>query len=318
MRRKPLLTSQQAKEQYQALLDEYKSQSAISDKGRTLRTRLDVILQLAASRNQNIFDNLNEVFDGHATETEVSLLNRLTNVRLKLNNLVHGNRFITEAQYRQYLSVVCEFVCYISSTPMPPQLILATLSLVPRDIPENRGLDVVVLLQLYSSMEQVGDGANILKEFHKMFEQKDFLRLNTVRFHLFTYGCPLFQLSDISHSTDLRQKGKYTPSIDDVALNRALGHIAQLPPPASEKDRPWLMWLCQDISPDLPAVMVQRLAEMKEQKQLAFLPIPLNRGAHGQFLQLWPDCKPTPLSPGLAGNFFLSVLNTIQKKLISP
>ena len=325
-----LLNATEASQEYQKLLDGYMAYNTIYDKANHIRSSIDTILRMAYAtmkygqtkvRQNVITDPQNEIIDELlpgpkyapyrvALHKSRITLNKKAMHRYELER--DGKPKLTEQEYKQSLKAIINFIALVSGMPIPPPLLCAIETLFPIQIRDDARVDVIFLVQLFSNIGQIKDGAFIMDQLKKMLDEKKRIRLHSLSAQLVAYA-PQLTLGD--YPAFQKSSEMSAPAGNSMALSTALDLLDA----AIERkedvgcDKPWLVWLVFDLSDRPDSAQVARLQQVMDKKAAGIYPMALTRSAFKDFSDLWPDCGPKQLDVGLAHNFlFNSLLLTIQ------
>ncbi len=324
------ITERQAREQYQLLLEGYMDDNSLQDKASNIRSRIDTVLRIAYAavfpENPQALDSIPQaalidaLLSGKRHET---LRRRMDMARETLNKkAMHRYRLelaespernmLTEDEYKNCLSAVCDFIAQASGVPIPPPLLHARETLSMKVIEDYSRIEVIFLVQLYNDISQAAEGSFILSQLRKMIQERDRIGLNSLSVKVVTYAPPM-TLTDFPAAGG--DSTASAPSGYARALNTALDLVESAVSRREDLggDKPWLMWLTHGFSDQPDNETVSRLQDLMDKKVMGFYPIALTPEAGRQFTDLWPECGPKCMEPSLAGNLFNnSVLLTIQ------
>ena len=325
------LAENQAQEQYRLLLEGFTDDNSLLDKASYIRSRIDTILRMAyaakfPAQDSNLMKiNQAAIIDALLPDKRHDeLRSRLDFARQTLNTKAmhrynleksHKNagRDLTEDEYRDCLSAICDFIAIASGVPIPPPLLQARRTIRAQSVRDYSRLEIIFLIQLYSDIGQADDGTLILRQLRKMVRERDRIGLSSLSVKAVAYS-PALTLMDFPAAG--KQSAASTPSDSARALDTALDLMESAITRTEDLggDKPWLMWLAHDISdlPDGPSA--RRLRQMMDDKAISFYPMALTEEAARQFTERWPGCGPKEMDPSLADNFFnKSVLPTVQE-----
>ena len=325
----PLLSKAKAIKQYRLLLEGYQANNCLLDKANHVRSRIDTVLRMAyTTANPEKETSIGKI----SAETLVNLLlpedqhselrNRLHQARKLLNEkAMHRYNIetffgmdITEKDYRDCLSAICDFIALVSSQPIPEALLQATKELIPGKCKAGARLEMIFLIQLFSSLDDIQDGVFIISKLKKMLLEKTRLGLDCLHIHLVTYSPDIQQLSPIDNS-------HVDETIDGENHNitaRAFGQALEYLDNAIERqkteggEKPWLVWIASDLEKKPTTEQLQHLQQYLRNKVVGLYPMPANQQTKAEFASLWPEIRPIPIQVKLAENFFKSVLRTAQ------
>ena len=322
-----LLNETEACQEYQKLLEGYMAYNSLYDKANHIRSCIDTILRMAyvamrpdeVENVKNIKQNvlIDVLLPGpeYASYNAALHRSRITlNTKAMHRYQVGGKRNskLTEKEYKQCLSAITEFIALVSGVPIPPQLLYANETLLPIQFRDDARVDVIFLVQLFSNIGQVKDGAFIMDQLKKMLDEKKRIRLHSLSVQVVAYA-PQLTLGDYPAFREASEMS--APAGNSMALSTALDLLdAAIERQADVGgDKPWLVWLAFDLSDKPDSIQVARLQQVMDKKAAGIYPMALTRSAFKDFSDLWPLCGPKHLDAGLAHNFFFnSFLLTIQ------
>ena len=323
------LTKKECEDHYKDLIALHFRQASVIDKANRLRTRFDIILKaICQSKNggsipreiteQNAFKNMvNDIFKDVDLQGKI-LKNDLHKIRLLFNNKVQhleNKGFkggpekietISEKEYKFCLKTVAEFVAFFGGVPIPPTILDACLELEDKNM--IKYLDVVIVLQLFDSIDRIDKGILVYNSLHKMItEHKD--RFDKLNVQIVLYNPSIITLTPLEQTTQSPVNDALERGLEflDKAINRWTKDRT------NNIEKPWFIWLCYNLE-SLDAKLVNRLTQITDANLVGFYPIDMgDNNLSNSFLGYWPNCRPIPLKPELAQNFFKSVLLTIQR-----
>lgn len=328
-----LLTETDAVSQYRLMIEEYSADNSVLDKGNALRTRFDIILNLALKtipgtsvQNGGFMAMVDRVLPG-TEEPEKSLNARMHRVRKIFNEKVQ-HRFELE-QGRKSQSARAEFswndfifclegvsdlVAYLSGIPIPPELKGATMSFSRSHSWHSTSLDVVVLVELFTGPQDMEEGIRLFKSYQQMLNKCRNLHLR-VRFHLITYSPALTEESSVFGPVVNSAEDKVERIQPGYALERALSILDESLQrrDALHGDKPWFFWLSRGLPDELETEYVSKMEQLMTEQRIAFYPVALRKECVRSFEAIWPSCGPYTLNSRLSANFFLSLLDGIHK-----
>ena len=328
-----LLKEADAQSQYRLMIEEYSADNNVLDKGNALRSRFDIILNLALGvvpgkekQLSGFQEKINRLLPG-SEESERSLNLRLNRIRRVFNEKVQHRYNLEQGQkgkpkrspfgwsdYYLCLQGVCDLIAYLSGVPIPPELRGASLALSANPGWHSTPLDVIVLAELFTGIKDIEEGLQIFKSYRRMLTKCRSLRLR-VNFHLVSYSPALSEAySGLGPAMSLTRYGDGHLQTAE-ALKRALAVLDE----SLERqevlhgDKPWFLWLCRGLPTELDSGSVSRLEQLMAGKTISFYPIALRKDCVRAFESVWPTCGPYTLDSHLSANFFLSLLEGIQK-----
>ncbi len=328
-----LLSESEALSQYQQMIKDYSADNSVLDKGNALRTRFDIILNLALGtdpdgKNQTggFMAMVDRVLPGEE-DPEKSLNARMHRIRRIFNEKVQ-HRFVLEQgsksksafaefSWKDYvfcLEGVSDLVAYLSGVPIPPELKGATMRISANPSWHSTPLDVIVLTELFTSVNDLEEGVRLYKSYRQMLNKCRNLHLR-VCFHLVLYSPALLEESSVFgpsfSSSDDNVFGVQTVN----ALDRALAVLddSLQKQKALHADKPWFFWLCRSLPENLDSGQIAKMEQLMSMRMIAFYPVALRKECAQAFRSVWPTCGPYTLNSGLSTNFFHSLLKGIQK-----
>lgn len=336
-----LLTEQEANYLYRRMLIAFTETNDVEDKLNKLRATFDTTLSFAVmnkvkkgevpSEYYGFMAKIDLLFPKDSADRRVQELRSLLHQqREELNTGVAHVAQIEQQRlmglkvkglnsddYRSFLNNTANLIATLSSLPIPEKLQQAIRP--RRRVTMTSTLDIVILLQLYSNLNDIDDGFFILQRLREWINEKKKWGLEMARVSLVTYSGNLSELSGITSLRDLQKKalGATTGTDEGSALSQALQlcskGIDRYTAAASGVMKPWLIWICHGLPENLPQQPVDQLDQWLDMQLLTFHPLPTQSDAFDRFLQLWPSCKPQQLVPRLASNLFSSITETIQR-----
>jgi len=336
-----LLSEQEANYLYTKMLTAFTEGNDVEDKLNKLRSTFDTILSFATMNKLKVAEvppkyhgfmsKIDLLFPKESTDQRVQDMRRsLNQQRDDLNTGVAHMAQIERGRlqgqsvqgfgvntYRSFLNNTSNLVTTLSSLPIPERLQQAIRE--RRKVPMTTTLDIVILLQVYSDLNDIDDGVFILQRCLEWIDERKQLGLDMARVNLITYSGNLTVLPGITSSQDLRKKaiGKTTGANADTALQEALKlcskGIDRYTAVARGVMKPWLVWICHQLPDNLAQQPEEQLGKWLDMELLSFHPLPTQASTYDRFRQIWPTCRPQQLMPRLAENLFSSITETIQR-----
>ena len=328
MPRSFLLSEGDALEQYRILIEEYSADNTYQDKGNALRTRFDIVLNLALKTvpgDEIMSGGFKTMIDRvlpSDDEYEAELKERLHRIRRIFNEkaqhrfrLEQGKRHsspstrFSRKDYENCLRGVIDLIAYLSGVPVPPVLQGATKSLNYLPVRPSARLDVILLMELYSKSTEIEDGLLLFKRYRQMINKSKSLKLH-VDYHLLMYAPPLSE-----EATYFEEKiGPIPVGVSPQAVGNVLEMALDLLDVSFRKQeesggaKPCFLWLCRGIPEKPDDDLVASLGDLMAEKKFAFYPVALTKSCVNDFTALWPACGPYTLNPRFSENFFISLL----------
>ena len=336
-----LLTEQEANYLYMKMLIAFTETNDVEDKLNKLRATFDTTLSFAVmnkvkakevpSEYYGFMSKIDLLFPKDSADRRVQELRSLLHrQREELNTGVAHIAQIEQQRlmgmqikglgsddYRSFLNNTANLIATLSSLPIPEKLQQAIRPW--KRVTMTSTLDIVILLQLYSNLNDIDDGFFILQRLREWINEKKKWGLEMARVSLVAYSGNLSVMPEVKSLYDLRKKtlDGTTGADEGSALSQALQlcnrGIDRYTAAASGVMKPWLLWICHELPENQPQHLVDQLDQWLDMQLLTFHPLPTKSEAFDRFLQLWPSCKPQQLVPRLAGNLFSSVTETIQR-----
>jgi len=328
---KPLISEAEARSQYLQLIESIKVHE-MPAKAAMLRAQFDIILHLCIeshlgrelSRNDEfrVVDIINILFpEGEPALKD--LRDKLHQLRKMLNTLSahiypqykrlqQGKcaQVFGRYEYEFSLDVISELIAFVSGSPIPPQINEAKMRLERVRIANNNRLDILLMMELFTSIDEVQDGDILIRHYKEMLSKKNELGLTNVHFQLITYCQPICTSINrpLSSSTPFNETLKESlKQLYDALDLRA----------AYQCERPWFILLCRGLPREVDSGLIQALKELYSEKKIDFMPMALNEEVVSQYKSTWPHCGPIRLSPSMSSNFFKELLASIQRVLQS-
>lgn len=321
------LTQEEAKRHFNNLVDIHFRIGRIIDRANSLRSRFDIILRTIITRKyegkipgdimeKNMFKNMiNDLFMD-ADQRGIALKANLHQARDLFNNKVQHLKdkgsvnLITENEYKFCLRTVSELVSFFSGVAIPAQLLDASYILECKKM--KKELDIVIILQLFDTLQRLDKGMIVYDNLRKMMSVKNQYGFNKLNIQVVLYNP---QLSTISSTN-----GAASTSPTNEALYRGIDILDQsitkwVDDRTNETDRPWLMWMFHSIDFPIDTEIVEKIDSFTEAQTAGFYPVNMGEEKFSeQLVKYWPECKPLRMNPDRADNFFnTSLLLTIQR-----
>lgn len=334
MRYKHLITDEEAASQYRLLIESIKAAS-YKEKAAMLRTQFDTILHICAERHlgrelgkndSNSFKGLIDILFPEGRDPALAdLRNRLHCLRLKFNRLsAHtfplykdqkaGKRVREYGQhdYEFSLDVLSELIAFVSSSPVPPQVNSAKKQYERVGICSENRLDIILMMELFTAIDEVEEGAKLLHGFNEMVSRANKQKLNNVHFQLITYCQPI--CSTTKSTLELLPSIPFNLALDE---SMSLVYDALDLNEACQCERPWFILLSRSIPNVADVGMVQEIKELYTERRIDFMPIALTEVVKDQYNTIWPHSRPVRVSPSISSNFYKELLASIQRQLQS-
>lgn len=315
------ISQSSAYEHYDRLYDLHTLDIFPKDKANRLRTELDLITAKAIRgkygdeiteklKSLTVYERLsNHLFDD-GDELSVKLRADLHQVRHFFNNVQHRGHYVTEGKYMNFFRSVVDCVSFFSSVPIPSHLLYACNPV--SEFKMTRRLDVVIVLELYNSLNNVEDGVFVLKSLKRLLKKKNDLRLKDLHIHVVVYGKPIvcYKADDDCQDT----------SVND-GLKCGLGYlhnaISGWEHNKTGVDKPFFIWLTHTSDPQLSSENVDHIQKLIDERKVNFYPVRLcNSGDHRNrnLNEIWPGIVPILMNIRRSDNFFNdSLLGTIER-----
>ena len=342
-----LMEPDEAHRQYERLIEVIASNNDLQGQAAALRTQFDTLLNLCVEaklgslpkdgKMNGFVVKINELFDTGWAKPG-SLHKRLIELTSTFNNtsahtydqykrLQKGKSvwLFTESTLTTCIATMADFIAYESGVPIPPQVQAAVKQLERVHIDRScRNLDLIVLLQLYETAEQIAEGAAVVASLKKMVQLRSEIGISSVKLHLIAYAPPLLTLSPIVKPSDFATLPPPSSTFD-APLREAL----QLVNESLERwetlggEKPWLVMLTRSLPATIDPALQQQLQQLIDTKMLRIYPMAMSSDTAAaealkqRFEQLWPKCGPDTLSPRLSENFVTSLLEAMQRRLSS-
>ncbi len=334
MRYKHLITGEEAASQYRQLIESIKVAS-YQEKAAMLRTQFDTILHLCAERRlgRELGKNDNSSFQGlidilfpeGRNPALADLRNRLHRLRLKFNRLSAHTfplykdqqagksvRWYGQRDYEFSLDVLSELIAFVSGSPVPPQVNSAKKQYERIRIYTENRLDIILMMELFTAIDEVEDGTVLLQRFNEMVSQANKLGLMNVHFQLITYCQPV--CSTTKSTLELLPSIPFNLAMDE-SMNLVYDAIDLNE--AYHCERPWFILFSRSIPDEADTGVIQEIKELYTERTIDFMPIALNEAVKRQYNSIWPNSRPVRVSPSLSSNFYKELLASIQRQLQS-
>ena len=329
------LSEDLANRQYALLLDCFLQNYDFA----ALRSRFDVILSLAVKGKlgkqpeDNSFKGKIDVLfpPDSKDEATIEMNHRLNDMRRQLNTKIAHTiedeeqilmgkwvRKLQKKDFKNFLSNVADLISLLSSVPIPGELRAACRTLQPVSV--NEKMEVVFVMELFDNLAHLKDGVNVLERFKDMLAEKNRLGLTQLELYLIVYApetallSNLFTLDDFVHKSHTLSNTSPADKALCMAIDLLNGAIERWLD--GDGRRPELIWMCHDFSQTLQHENKEKLEQMNLGGVIGFTPIAWQPSAIEQFKKMWPHCRPYNADPALAGNFFDSFIESIQRKKI--
>lgn len=327
----------EANRYYKSILESFQEGGTLRDKANRLRSIFDFVLRDAINKKfHGIAPNektlgfqvmVDELYDGDSVDikeqreklhTVRGLFNSIQHIYQKGRTIERSQVFLTKRDYSFCLQAVTDLVENLSGTPVPPQLLQARKELGYKKM--KHPLDIILLFELFDKLENVIKGNYILHEIENMIKDKDEAGLDMLKIHLVTYCPNLNYISPIEHYCDIKRNeflSKYINPIDN-ALSKGLDLLSQavnnyLDSSGEKYDKPWFIWLCNNMKYDIERTHITKIQQYIDADVIGFYPIAIDsQETVVAFEKLIPNCGPKKIDYKLSGNFFKSILDTIQ------
>ena len=300
------------------------------DKANRLRTKFDTILKELVKRKYNCSENdVNRKYSGfeskilalfpeageNGDERSNQLFSDLNKARGHFNGVQHanlGSSEITASEYKFCLRTVAKLVAWFSSAPIPPKLLDA--SLVLEKVKIERNMDIVIILELFDSLERINEGIEVFNNLRKMIKSKNKLGFENVNIHVLTYN------PQIGIFSSVEKVGGVPASSSNEALERGLRLLDGPIDRAFLDDNaatPWFMWLSHKPIAKPEQKNIEKLSTLINEGFVSFYPINMGgKETAESFEKYWPECAPIKMDPAKSENFFnISIMLTIQRML---
>lgn len=326
---KRYLTELECKIHYEKLIALHFRQATVIDKANSLRSRFDILLKAICQSknggsipreitNESPFKNMVDDIFRDVDLKDNNLKSDLHKIRLLFNNKVQHLKnkgykgrsekieIISETEYKFCLKTVAEFVAFFGGVPIPPKILDACLELEDKKM--IKYLDVVIVLQLFDSIDQIDKGILVYNSLQKMMtEHKD--KFDKLNVQIVLYNPSIITLAPLEQTTQSPVNEALERGLN--LLDKAISRWTK--DRTNNIDKPWFIWLCYDLK-SIDTKLVNRLTQITDASLVGFYPI--NMGGNdlsSSFIGYWPNCSPIPMKPELGDNFFKSVLLTIQR-----
>lgn len=327
----------EANRYYKSILESYQEGGTLRDKANRLRSIFDFILRDAINKKfRGIAPNektlgfqvmVDELYDGDSVDIKEQreklhsvrgLFNSIQHTYQKGRSIERSQVFLTNRDYSFCLQEITDLVESLSGTSVPPQLLQARKELGYKKM--KHPLEIILLFELFDKLENVNKGNYIFHEIEKMVKEKDEAGLDMLKIHLVTYCPNLNYISPIEHYSDMKHNEFLSKYINPVnsALSKGLDMLSQavdnyLDPRSEKCDKPWFLWLCNSMKYDVESAHVTKIQQYIDADVIGFYPIAIDsQETVMAFEKLIPKCGPKIIDFKLSGNFFKSILDTIQ------
>lgn len=337
MDRHQFFSEKEASMYYKSIVESFQEGGTLEDKANRLRSIFDFVLRDAVNKKfhgdasnlksmgfQVLVDELYSDDDVGMTECR----EKLHAVRKLFNYLQHHYKqrmtiqmsrvHLSNSDYNYCLQVITDLIEDLSGMPIPPQLLQARKELEHKKMKYQ--LEIVLLLELFDKLDNLDKGNYILQEIDKMIKDKDRIGLDMLKIHLVTYCPNMNYISPIEHYTDLKQNEFLSSFINPVnyALSKGLDMLSltvdsYLDPNSGKCDKPWLVWLCNSLKYDIDKAHIAKIQQYIDSDVIGFYPIAIDsQETVVTFEKIMPRCGPKIIDYKLSGNFFKSILDTVQ------
>lgn len=299
------------------------------DKANSVRSIFDAVLQTICNRKYegrkpNSINGfiliINDVFEG-AESRGRKLKNKLNKTRETLNKKVQHllkqsdtgelafNRLISEDEYKDCLYCVAETVCFFSGVVIPPYLLDACYR--HKNVTMKKKLEMVIVLQLFDSLENIDKGMLVYDRLRKMMDMKDSYGFRDLDIKVVVYNPSLPEMPDTGQVDRTPASEALREGLDRLseAINRWMNDATD------GTDRPWFLWLCHRMDDKVDPELVKRLDTWMDAGMTSFYPVYMgDEEVQKRFLECWPQSEPIWMNPMLADNFFsTSLLLSVQR-----
>ena len=337
MDRHQFFSEKEAGRYYKSIVDSFQDGGSLEDKANRLRSIFDFVLRDAVNKKYNGYAPneksmgfqvlVDELYSGDDSGMK-KRREKLHAVRNLFNNIQHHYQkgmtiemsqvHLSNSDYNYCLQVITDLVEDLSGVPVPPQLLQARKELGRKKM--RHQLEIILLLELFDKLDNLDKGNFILQEINKMIKDKDEVGLDMLKIHLVTYCPNMNYISPIEHYTDLKHNEFLSSFINPVndALSKGLDMLSlavdnYLDPNGGKCDKPWFVWLCNSLKYDIDIVHIDKIQQYIDADVIGFYPIAIDsQETVVTFDKIIPRCGPKKMDYKLSGNFFKSVLDTVQ------
>ena len=332
-----LFSRDEANRYYKSILESFQEGGTLRDKANRLRSIFDFVLRDAINKKfHGIAPNdktlgfqvmIDELYVGNSVDikeqreklhTVRGLFNSVQHTYQKGRTIERSQVPLTNRDYNYCLQVITDLVDDLSGTPVPPQLQQARKELGHKRM--NHQLEIVLLFELFDKLDNLNKGSYILREIDKMVKDKDKIGLDMLKIHLVTYCSYMNYISPIEHYSDLKHNEFLSSFVNPVneALSKGLDMLSlavdsYLDPNGGKCDKPWFIWLCNSLKYDIDIDHIAKIQQYIDADVVGFYPISIDsQETMVAFDKIIPKCGPKTMDYKLSGNFFKSILDTIQ------
>ena len=334
MHYKHLITDEEATSQYRQLVKSIK-EATYREKAAMLRTQFDILLHLCVERHigrelkrnevQGFEGLIDTLFPKNGDPALEGMRTRLHELRKTFNHLsahtyLQFKREQSGKRVRKYgqheyefsMDVLSELIAFVSGSPIPASVNSAKKELKRIGIANKNRLDIILMMELFTSIDEIEDGSVLVRNYKEMLSQMKELGLENVQFHLVTYCRPI--CTDDSISNESLFSIPFNEALYE-SLNKLYDALDLIE--AYNCERPWLVMLCHGVSNDADKGLIQELKDLYIKRTIDFMPVALNKESMDQINTIWPHSKPYRITSSVSSNFYKELIAAIQQQQLS-
>lgn len=332
-----IFSEKEASRYYRSIVGSFQEDGTLEDKANRLRSIFDFVLRDAINKKYHgDVPNLktigfqvmvDELYSGDDVKTK-EFCEKLHSVRSLFNKIQHHYQkgmtiqmsqvHLSNSDYNYCLQVITDLVENLSGIPVPPELQQARKELGHKRMKHQ--LEIILLVELFDKLDNLDRGVYIMREIDKMIKDKDDIGLDMLKIHLVTYCPNMNYISPIEHYADFKRNEFLSCFINPVndALSKGLDLLnlavdSYLEPTGGKSDKPWFVWLCDSLKYDIDIAHIAKIQQYIDADVIGFYPISIDsQETMEKFEKIIPGCGPKVVDCKLSGNFFKSILDTVQ------